>query len=652
MVHFHPSVRRLYIATAAFIATLLVFRPTISTKWTADLVLVAGLSDLLVLAALGAIFWLSTHVIESESRIGRLNRLMHFVVCCLVILVGAAAQALYIKTGEVLDLEIMSFFLGNFTDLLGATASELDSNLLLTALIAVGFGFLALLKFSRATLKAAQYLVFALPVLLLLFGRYMEPEPIDATFGDPLQKDALYQGQYRAIKAHQLKWNSNGSPQWRRGILTGISFGSAFGISEYQAIARNAGANQIYSPPVSISSATRQRRPNVLFLILESTRHDALGVYRRDPSGQAASPSNTPFIDRLADRGWIVDRAYTTIPHTSKALIGIYCGTFARFEAEISEAVPGNLPLTCLPRALSQAGYQSAHFQTAPKYFEARDVLVSNLGFDFFTSQETFEGKGWEQFGYLGLDDRAMVAPAVEWMHKQAQRGTPYFASLLTVLTHHPYASPGHRKSISAPTEALENYGRAVQYTDSVIKDLFAQMSAKGLLENTIVVITGDHGEAFGEHGQIAHNGSAHEEGMRVPLILYGPSVLTGSGRISGLRQHTDIMPTILEVAGIRHAGKLPGKSLLSDPSGHDDLISACFYDFYCLDYYRPNGQKAIFFYGKRSPEIYDLSLDPGERVNLMDAEKEELAREYLVRAARLKNSYQAVYGHVTQSSE
>lgn len=643
MVRISPTIRRTYIATAAVISTLLVFRPTFSGEWTPDVVLVAGLADLLVLCALAGIFWISTHVIEQESLAGRLNRLLHFLICCLVILVGAGAQALYLKTGEILDFEIIGFFVGNFSELLGATASEVDSDLLLTFLIVLGFAFLALLRFSRASLKVAQYAVFALPIFLLLFGKQLEPEPIDATFTAPGKKDSLYQGQYRAITTHQMRWNSNGEPTWRKGILTGMSLGSAIGVSEYLSIARKAGSEVVYVAP-RVASRPVQKGPNVVFIILESTRHDALGVYRSLLNPSVSSPSDTPFLDGLARSGWMVERAYTTIPHTSKALIGIYCGTFARFESQISEALPGNLPLACLPQLLSKAGYQSAHFQTAPGGFEGRIDLLKNLGFDHFTSQETFEGKGWEQFGYLGLDDRAMIRPALEWMRNRAREGTPYFASLLTVLTHHPYASPGHRRAISTPADAYANYRNAVKYTDELIRELITEMTRQGLMKNTLVVVTGDHGEAFGEHGQIAHNGSSYDEGMRVPLLLYGPDVMPGSGTISGLRQHIDLLPTILAMAKIAYEGKLPGRSLVSDALGHEDVISACFYANYCLNHFARDGRKTLFFYGKRKPELYDLISDPGERTNLHTEESEPLIRDNLLRAARVKNSFEAVY--------
>jgi hypothetical protein len=84
-------------------------------------------------------------------------------------------------------------------------------------------------------------------------------------------------------------------------------------------------------------------------ILLESVRYDAVGVYRQ---GQDIAQSVTPFIDEFARHSQVVERAYTTIPHTSKALVGIYCGTFPRFEPEITEGLPGGLSIPCLPALL------------------------------------------------------------------------------------------------------------------------------------------------------------------------------------------------------------------------------------------------------------------------------------------------------------
>jgi arylsulfatase A-like enzyme len=141
-------------------------------------------------------------------------------------------------------------------------------------------------------------------------------------------------------------------------------------------------------------------------------------------------------------------------------------------------------------------------------------------------------------------------------------------------------------------------------------------MKREGLLKNTVIVVTGDHGEGFGEHGPRMHNGTAYEEGLRVPMVLYGPDHLKLAGRLGGVRQHIDLLPTVLELAGVRLDNPVPGKSLLST-DGHQQMAMQCWYEDYCAVGMNDNGEKLIYWYGKRSLESFDLNMDSLEKNNL-----------------------------------
>ncbi|NJD35815.1 MAG: DUF229 domain-containing protein [Betaproteobacteria bacterium] len=641
MVTFSPEVYRAYVAAFALIAAMMVARSQHSLDWSADVVLTAGFSDFLVVAFLALAYEVVRRLAGPDTLLGRVNRLVHLILAIAIIVVTGLAQALFLKTGEVLNPDILFFFLRRSRDLADVATGAVDQELISILLLCIGILLLGSLRFSQRLLIGAQYLVFILPIGLVSAGTLVSSEAaIEERVALPehLAAKNLYRGQYEDFFARQLAWNKSETANWRKGILTGMSVGSALGNAEYQALAKQQTAATIYVAPHAPQPAAKP--PNILFVLLESVRHDALGVHAAAGEKQ---PSDTPFLDEVARQGWMVERAYTTVPHTSKALVGIYCGTFARFETDITEARPGNLPLACLPRLLAGAGYRSAHFQTAPGTFEDRLQFLANVGFDDRFTQESIAGKDWTKLGYLGVDDRAMIAPAIDWMRSQSAQGTPFFASMLTITAHHPYASPGNIQAVHDPAQARDAYIKAVRYTDDVVRELFAEMRRHGLLDNTLVVITGDHGEAFSEHGQIAHNGVGYEEGIRVPLILYG-AALGKPQVIRGLRQHIDIMPTVLDLAGIGFSGKLPGKSLRGDPFGHSDLITFCFYNDYCLNHLSADGGKVLFFYGKRTLEMYDLSADPKELRNLYAADTHANAAQRLGVAVRMKKSYELAY--------
>lgn len=645
LVKFDPSIPRSHFALAAVVAAMLATRPHSQLDWSGQVVLMAGMGDFLVIAVLALAYGLGARVLSRNTVLTRAHDALHWILVLGAIAFSGLAQALFLHTGEALNVDMLAFFLRHAGDLSGVASSVMDTRMLWILVMCLGIPLLANLRFSSRFWANMHLLVLAIPIGLipagpLIFPDFAENGKVELSGAVRATAKPLYRGVYQDIVAYQRHWDMTAPDNWRRGILIGVTFGSAMGLGEYQALTRNESGKIVYLRPHA--PALSKQPANVLFILLESMRHDALGVYG-GMDGRQGPSSDTPFLDGLASDGWRVANAYTTIPHTSKALVGIYCGTFPRFETSISEAALGNLPLTCLPHLMRQAGYATAHFQTAPATFEDRDGLLRNVGVDYRFTQESIPEKHWARLGYLGLDDQAMVLPAVHWMKQQVNAGKPFFASMLTIATHHPYASPGNIAPIHDAAAARKAYVQAVRYTDALVKRLFIEMRKKDLLSNTLVVITGDHGEAFAEHGQIAHNGSSYEEGMRVPLILHGP--MLGAPRvISGLRQHIDIMPTVLDIAGIAYAGMLPGKSVRADSIGHNELMAACFYQDYCLNHWSQDGKKLLFFYGKRKMQLFDLMTDPAEQRNLLAEGREDEAMRRLRLAARMKKSYEMVY--------
>ncbi len=640
MVTFNPSVLRAYLAVAAVISALLVGRSQHDIAWSSDVVFAAATADLIVLACVALLYGATSRLIGGDSLAGRLNRGFHWLVIMSIVLVAGLGHALFVKTGEILNPDILAFFLHRMVELAAVASGALDGEILAILLFCSGTLLLAVFRFRRRLLATLQYGVFFAPIMLVAGGPLVFSDSGsggEISMPPRMEEAALYRGDYKDFFGRQLAWNTSDVSNWQKGILTGMSLGAAMGMLQYRTLADGVTAESIYERPKVLGF--RDKHPNILFIVLESMRHDALGIYATTGKPR----SDTPVLDRIARQGWLVEKAYTTIPHTSKALVGIYCGTFPRFETDISEAIAGQLPLSCLPHLLASAGYASAHFQTAPGSFEDRLTFLSNVGFEHAFTQESIKAGPWARLGYLGVDDRAMVAPAVDWMRRQSMQGRPFFASLLTIATHHPYVSPGNIQPVHDSQQARDAYVKAIRYTDAVVGELFAELREHGLLDNTLVVITGDHGEAFAEHGQIAHNGVGYEEGIRVPLILHGP-MLGAPKVLGGLRQHLDIMPTVLDIAGIKVSGKLPGKSLLGDSAGHAEVISACFYSDYCLNHISADGGKVLFFHGKRSLEMYDLNADPGERSNLYAEATHANALQRLSAAVRLKKSYELIY--------
>lgn len=622
-----------FVSMLVLLPVIALWRLAGSSELSATELLAALGGDAAVVSVMLLLFMGSRSSLGRWPKAASFSRFLLAIAGVSLLAALVVGELLYQRTGEVLDVEIIRFALEHSGDVQGAVSSALTPGDFAT----VVFALAVLITFLVAT-KDRWLLALKGTLLLLPWGTLCAHALFDAWAFDEsqiAQPVGEYQGRYANWKTDHAEWLRAQSTWYRRGLLTGLVGGKVLSSFDTEFLEDDGSAR--YSPYIYPSRVVVPGKPyNVLVISLESIRHDVVGAYRTEKA------SLTPFIDSLARNGWRVDRAYSTIPHTSKALVGILCGAFPAFSPHVEESRPGGIPIMCLPTLLASAGYATGHFQTAPAEFENRTGLLNNMGFETQMTQSSFSHEGWQRFGYISMDDRALVKPAAAWMTKQHREGKPFFASILTVLTHHPYASPLASGPVSDPAVAYERYLQALQYSDQVLQELFGELERQGILDTTLVILTGDHGEAFSEHGLITHNGVPFEEVMHVPLILSGK--MLGAPRvIGGARQHIDVMPTVFDILGVTYDGLLPGKSL-RDPKGHEWLVNACFYENYCLNIFDATGGKTTYFYGKRRPAHYDLVLDPGERDDRINMMSGDAVKGRLGRAFAMKRQYEQVF--------
>ena len=366
-------------------------------------------------------------------------------------------------------------------------------------------------------------------------------------------------------------------------------------------------------PPVVLGEQDPKRRFNVLLVILESTRASATTPY-------APTLATTPFLQELASKGTLVRNAFTLVPHTTKALVPILCGVPPKLTPEYEEADHGGIPVSCLAKHLGGKGYTSLFLTPAEGSFELNRTLAEQAGFGKVLAREDFRRPPWQQHAknfeennYFGFEDRIVIAPALQWV--AAQKG-PWLLTLLTLTAHHPYAVPKSwtRKSFGQ-TGLLEEYLNTVSYSDDMLRQLWQGLAAQGRDKDTLLVVIGDHGEGFGEHGVYQHDEITYDEGLRVPLLVVGPGVPDGKV-VEGLWQNTDVLPTVLDVLGIPlRAGQMPGRSVLSGQPHQQLVFSAWPRDKSVA--VRTLTHKFIDFYDKRGREAFELASDPSETKNI-----------------------------------
>lgn len=378
------------------------------------------------------------------------------------------------------------------------------------------------------------------------------------------------------------------------------------------------------------------QRYNVVVVVLESTRAQSTTPY-------TPSLDTTPNLARLAARGAMVREAYTTIPHTTKSLVPMLCGIPPKAVASNDEALPDAMPVECLPSLLGARGWTTALFQSVDESYERGDQFARSFGFSTYKGPESLPRDGFDRCSYFGYEDDMLLEPALGWAERQQG---PFLMTIATVTSHHDYAVPQGfpRRPWETGSDDLDRYLDTVRYVDRFVGRLWDGLVERGLADHTIFIVIGDHGEGFGEHNRFQHDAVIYEEGLRIPLVIVAPGVRPGTV-VEGLRQNVDVVPTVLELLGLRATGgSLAGSSLLSAP-GHDTLFFGCHYERYCLGM-RRGDRTWIHHFGRRPMEVYDVVADPGQTDDIAGevslTERLEAKRAMLDWEARSVGLYEA----------
>jgi arylsulfatase A-like enzyme/Tfp pilus assembly protein PilF len=360
------------------------------------------------------------------------------------------------------------------------------------------------------------------------------------------------------------------------------------------------------------SSRQLSQTPSILLISLDTTRADHLGCY----GYRAAS---TPHIDRWADEGVVFEQALSPVPITLPAHASILTGLFAHRHGVRDNGIYG-LPEgpETLPGRLAEAGYDTAAVVAAA-------VLDRQYGLDrgFGVYDDTVSGGRFEIAERKAgeVTDRAL----------SVARGLtrPFFLFVHYFDPHSSYDPPAPFSSRyrSSP------YDGEIAYVDQELGRLRRELTSLGLLDDTIVVITSDHGEGLGEHGEPTHGVFLYQSTLHVPLVMVVPGLWPAGTRVQHLVSLVDIVPTLLELTGSPALADLDGSSLagLVDGGSRGErwLPLESEYGFNAYGWATLAGitdgkQKWI---GAPEPELYDLARDPGERRNLAVAQPDERDR-------------------------
>ena len=299
------------------------------------------------------------------------------------------------------------------------------------------------------------------------------------------------------------------------------------------------------APPPPAPAAAALPRANVLLVTIDTLRADRVGAYG-GPAGL------TPTLDRLAAEGLRGDTVYAHVPLTLPSHTAIMTGAYPHLNGvrdNGSFRFDGKLPT--LASTLKSAGYRTGAF-VASFVLDARFGL--NVGFDVYDDRYGARPAG----GDLSQVERpagAVLDSAVEWIVGAEQ---PWFAWAHLYDPHDPYDPPEPFRS----RFATDPYAGEIAFADERLGVALAELSRRGRLTNTLVIVAADHGESLGEHQERTHGLFAYDATLRVPLVIWAPPAIP-PGVLRGPGQLVDVMPTVLDLVGV--PAEVPnGRSLWS----------------------------------------------------------------------------------------
>ena len=339
---------------------------------------------------------------------------------------------------------------------------------------------------------------------------------------------------------------------------------------------------------------------NVVLILLESAGAQYLKSY-----GASADP--TPNLTRLARHSLLFEKAYAVYPESIKGLFSILCSRYPAMDAppEMHRGVGS----PSLAEMLRGVGYRTALFHSGRFMYLGMEEVIRNRGFEGLYDAGDIGGEHESSFG---VEEPATVARMLEWLARLPS-DQPFFLTYLPIAGHHPYFTPEPRPF--ADDTDRNRYLNALHYADQSLGELIEGMRRLGKDENSVFVICGDHGEAFGQHpGNFGHTLFIYEENVQVPFLVMAPGLIEREVRSTQIASLIDIGPTVLDLLGLPIPSACQGVSLLQIQPN-----MALFFTDYSLGLLglRQDRWKFIYEVESARSKLFDLAEDPEEKRNV-----------------------------------
>jgi arylsulfatase A-like enzyme len=382
---------------------------------------------------------------------------------------------------------------------------------------------------------------------------------------------------------------------------------------------------------------SRVRAHNVIIVLVESLRPDQLRVL-------GAERDVMPAVDALARESRVFRHAYS---QASDSAYADPCPLSSHYplRAYAPAAYPASptYPRVLIYDVLKALGYRVGFFSSSNEHWGGLINYWDTGSIDHLHHPGTWRGPTYVAAGDPGfsawvmrhrhagsIDDRYTVEEAARWIDQEAR---PFFLYLNLQSSHFPYyLPPNHPRKFGPervdfpmsffgfPRERVETvkalYADSLHYVDLQLGKLFAHLRTRGLWDRTIVVLSGDNGQAFLEHGLATHGNSVFEEAMRVPLVVRAPGLAPGV--VDAPAQHVDVPPTIHHLLGLPPHPSYQGLDLLGAPVPPDRPLFLISMTARATLFAVVRDRRKLIYDPRASRYLlYDLRADPGETRDL-----------------------------------
>ncbi len=346
----------------------------------------------------------------------------------------------------------------------------------------------------------------------------------------------------------------------------------------------------------------RFKGQNVVVIIVESLSTEYVGALNGLEVGY------TPFLDSLIQQSMVFENAFANGHRSIEGIAAITASIpTLMYEPYTTSRYAGN-KITSLANVLRTEGYYTSFMHGGNKNSMNFESYCGQAGFNLFYDRDDYPQSNEHYDGVWGISDHYMLNHCID---KYTEFNKPFFSSIFTLSSHHPYTIPEEYKD-RFPKGTLPIH-ESIGYADESLKEFFQKAITTDWFENTLFVITADHTSLSEHQAYQTKLGS-----LRIPILLYHPTDSLLMGRNKTVMQQIDIMPTILDLLGYENQYFTFGVSAFDQSSTHSAIaFKHDQHQLYAAD-------KLICFDGEKTTFVYNVSTDELLHKNLVDNPDED----------------------------